>query len=441
MEEGYLDRIVDAELEKRLKLSGAVHIKGPKWCGKTYTGTKFSKSVLEVTPPVRRMIVASLDTNSTSFLNGETPRLIDEWQEVPEIWDMVRFEVDHRHKPGQFILAGSTVPPSDSMSHSGVGRISTLRMRTMSLLESKESNGLVSLKGLFDGDKVDAMSELNFDSIVHAVVRGGWPEAVASEPLEDPGYYARDYYDTVVKEDMSRFLYKRVKARNESENGTESEDGREYDATVSKIFDRLLKSLSRNIGTTATQASILAEVNSDRYSISENTLKKYLVALEKMFITENLEAWNTHLRSKTRLTKSSKWFFVDPSVAAAALGYGEDQLKMDLNAFGFYFESMCLRDVRVYAEQNSGEVFYFQNTNGYEVDFIVELRDGRWGAFEVKLGMGEFDKAAENLLKLRDVIDTKKKGEPAFLAILTGVPIGYTRADGIHVVPIGCLGP
>ena len=434
----YLPRIVDKELEKGLSLMGAVHIEGPKWCGKTRTAMQRCNSSFEIVGSRRRALVeTAIETDSTAFLAGDTPRLIDEWQEVPEVWDVVRFEVDHRGAPGQFVLTGSSVPPIGSTLHSGAGRISSLRMRTMSLFESGESDGSASLEGLFEGGRTDCLASMNLDGLVHAIVRGGWPEAVVREPFEDAGFYAREYLGAVCSRDMSSFLYKSVL----SDAGAEGDGADEYDEGVAVVADRLMAAIARNLSTSASVTSIYRDVSSQRVSVSENTLRRYVAAMERMFILENLDAWNPHVRSRTRLSRARKWHFSDPSMACAALGVGEARLMEDVNALGFFFESLCLRDLRVYAEGMDGSVYYLRNNNGYEVDFIVELRDGRWGAFEAKLGTSEYDKAAANLLKLREFVDTDRCGEPSFLAILTGAPMGYTRGDGVRVVPLGCLGP
>ena len=429
-----MPRLVDKVISSKLESMGAVLIEGPKWCGKTRSAREASNSALYIRGSTSAgRIKGLIDLESTVFLEGDPPMLIDEWQNVPEIWDVVRFEVDERGEPGQFILTGSAVPPADATMHSGVGRFAVVRMRTMSLFESGESNGSVSLSGLFGGEGVNARSNLTLEALVHAGVRGGWPGVIGGD--SSSARPAEDYLRILVSEDMSRFLYRSIV----NGSGEPSEGPQAYNQRVHDIAFRTVQSISRNLATAASAKSICRDVNARENLVSEPTLAKYLGALDRLFVTENLEAWNPHVRSRTRLRKARKWHFTDPSLAAAALGAGEADLLRDYNALGFFFESMCLRDLRAYLDPVGGRVSYLANNNGYEVDFILELPDGRWAGVEAKLGDSEFDRAAENLLKLGEFVDTGRLGEPAFLAILTAMPYGYTRPDGVHVVPLGCL--
>ena len=427
----YLPRVVDGILNNKLSKSGAVLIEGPKWVGKTRSAENVCRSAFYIEGYEQAERIRGALSGDSYVLKGDIPRLIDEWQVVPAIWDKVRFAVDHRDGPGQFVLTGSSVPLEEATLHSGAGRFAIVKMRTMSLFESKESNGTISLRDLFDGTAQDSMTDLTLDGIAHAMVRGGWPKAVTEDNGSDPGYYVKEYLNIVMGSDMNRMLY------NSLSEGEET--GRKREGKVRLVTDRIIRSISRNISTSVNYRTILRDVNAQDSLISEPTLRKYILVLERMFILENLEAWNNHIRSRTTLVKSAKWNFTDPSIAAAALSIGEEKLLRDFESMGLLFESMCLRDVRIYSEPLGAEVFYLRNDNGYEVDFIVQSSDGRWGAFEVKLGDSQYDDAARNLLKLREFVDTSKCGEPSFLAILTGMPYGYTRDDGIKVVPIGCL--
>lgn len=439
MAENYIPRLSDNIIAKKLKKSDVVLIEGSKWSGKTRTAEEFCKSAFYIQgEPQIKALTAAIESGSTTFLQGDTPRLIDEWQDVPSTWDIIRFEVDHRHEPGQFILTGSSVPRMDSTRHSGAGRIASVTQRTMSLFESGESNGTISLKGLFEGDCVDASTDLTMDGIVHAIVRGGWPIAVVrdSEDDDDPGYYATEYLDAIYR-DMSRLLYGEV--ADDAEVGKRNHRNTPRDETVAMITRRLMASISRNLATSTSFNTIKNDVNAGSELASSPTLTKYKGALERLFILENLTAWNTHVRSSASLKVASKWHFTDPSLAVAALNLGVQNLMNDYNALGFFFESMCLRDLRVYVASLGGDVHHLRVNENYEVDFIVSLRDGRWGAVEVKFGSFDYDRAAENLLNIGKYVDLEKVGEPSFRAILTGMPLGYTRKDGVHVVPVGCL--
>ncbi len=440
----YAPRIIDKILESELKISGAVIVDGPRWCGKTRTSEEHCRSAFYIKGASQiSMLKIAIASNPDFILQGDTPRLIDEWQNLPELWDLLKFEVDHRPEQGQFLLTGSSKPPEGSAVHSGAGRISTVSMRTMSLFESGESNGTVSLRGLFDGGSVGAVSDLTLDGIAYAIVRGGWPIAVLGDP-ESASKYVRRYIESIVKRDMSGILYGEIPDDDDSSEydheGKDKSGSKKRRLNAIKVTKRLIASIARNQGMTTPVTTLLKDVNAQGKIVSEPTLRKHIYALESLFILDNVEAWNPHLRSRTALVSTPKWYFTDPSIAADALGSSEFRMLNERESMGFLFESLCLRDIRVYSQVLEGEVKYIRTEDSFEVDFIVELHDGRWGAFEVKLGSDDFDKGAANLLKLRDsVIDRSRMGDPSFLAILTAMPIGYTRPDGVHIVPIGCL--
>lgn len=421
MENKYLKRIADRVLQDRLAASGAVLIEGPKWCGKTRTALENSKSHLFMQDPDKAIsYLKAADTKPSLLLKGDTPRLLDEWQTAPVLWDAVRFMVDQRGKSGQFILTGSAVPKDNVVQHTGTGRISRLLMRPMSLYESMESNGSVSLKALFDGEtEIDNFSTLTIEQITFAIVRGGWPASIGkSEKIALR--HAIDYVEAIINADVSRV------------------DGIEKNPVRVRA---LLRSLSRNISTLATIRTIHDDIamGDAEESISEKTISQYLGALDRIFVTENLPAWNPALRSKTAIRTSPKRQFVDPSIAAAVMRLTPSRLLEDFNYFGFLFESLCDRDLRIYAEAIDGQVFHYRDASGLEADAVIALNDGRWAAVEVKLGSKEIEDAAVHLLELKNKVNTEKMQEPSFLMILTGTEIAYRREDGVYVVPLGCL--
>lgn len=421
MQRKYMKRIADGILKERLECSGAVLIEGPKWCGKTRTATQASKSQLYMQDPDKQVsYLKAADTKPSLLLNGDTPRLLDEWQTAPVLWDAVRFAVDRRGELGQFILTGSAVPVDNAVQHTGTGRISRMMMRPMSLYESGESNGSVSLKDLFDGGTdIEGFSNLTIEQIAFAITRGGWPASVG-ENEKVALRHAIDYVEAVINADVSRV------------------DGVEKNPVRVRA---LLRSLSRNISTMATIKTIYDDIamgDADE-RISEKTISQYLNALDRIFVTENLPAWNPALRSKTAIRTSPKRQFSDPSIATAVMRLTPERLLEDFNYFGFLFESLCDRDLRVYAEAIDGQVFHYRDASGLESDAVICLNDGRWAAVEVKLGSKEIEEAAEHLLKLKDRVNTEKMREPSFLMILTGTEIAYRRDDGVYVVPIGCL--
>lgn len=400
--------------------SGAVLLEGPKWCGKTSTAAQAAHSVLYMQDPDSRTAnLALADTKPSLLLVGQVPRLIDEWQMAPVLWDAVRFEVDRRGELGQFILTGSAVPVDNATAHTGTGRISRLKMRTMSLFESGESTGSVSLAALFDGtqDSEGFRSELQIDELAWILCRGGWP---ASLKVQGPAALrmAADYVESIINHDISEL------------------DG------VSKNPDRvrsLLRSLARNTSTTANYQTIIDDLEANDQSLSSTTVSSYFNALRRIFVVENLPAWMPSIRSKTAIRTSEKRHFVDPSIATAALRMQPSALLKDFETFGLLFESLCTRDIRVYAQSIDGDVFHFRDKTGLEADLIVRLRDGRWGAIEVKLGQRQIEEAAKNLLALKARIDSERMGESSFLMVLTGGEYAYQRPDGIWVVPLACL--
>lgn len=421
MKRKYLPRIADKLLRERLGSSGAVLVEGPKWCGKTWTATQVSQSQLYLQDPdMQASYLRAADTKPSLLLKGETPRLLDEWQTAPVLWDAVRFAVDQRGEAGQFILTGSAVPKDDVVQHTGTGRISRLMMRPMSLFESQESNGSVSLKDLFDGTtEIDSFSQLTIERIAFAIVRGGWPASIG-DTEKNAMRHAIDYVEAIINTDVSRV------------DGIERNPAR---------VRALLRSLSRNISTLATIKTIHDDIamGSGDESVSEKTISQYLNALSRIFVTEDLPAWNPALRSKTAVRTSPKRQFIDPSIAGAVLRLTPERLLDDFRYFGFLFESLCDRDLRVYAEAIDGQVFHYRDAAGLESDAVVCLNDGRWAAIEVKLGAKEIEEAAKHLLMLKEKVDADKMREPSFLMILTGTEIAYRRDDGVFVVPLGCL--
>lgn len=415
----YLPRLCDIELQKALESSGAVLIEGAKWCGKTRTASHVAKSTLYMQDPdYATSYQATADAKPSLLLQGESPRLIDEWQMAPVLWDAVRFEVDKRGEVGQFILTGSAVPSDNVTAHTGTGRISRMLMRPMSLYESSESNGTVSLADLFAGKHdLAATSTLTIEQIAFALCRGGWPASITLNS-QAALRMSMDYIEAVINHDVSRV------------------------DNVDKNPDRvrtLLRSLARNISTMASNSTIRTDMEATDDAISDKTISSYLNALRRIYVVEDLPAWSPSLRSKTTIRTSPKRHFVDPSIATAIMRINPERILKDFETFGFLFESLCTRDMRIYAQVNDGDVFHYRDKSELEADLIVSLRDGRWGAIEVKLGNKQTEIAAENLLKLKNKINIQKMGEPAFLMVITGGQFAYRREDGVLVVPLGCL--
>jgi predicted AAA+ superfamily ATPase len=414
----YISRISDKLIESLLESTGAVLVEGPKWCGKTQSSLQIAKSTIYMQDPDEGpAYMAMADTKPSLLLEGNTPLLIDEWQMAPVLWDAVRFAVDKRGLMGQFILTGSATPKDDETAHSGTGRIARMCMRPMSLFESKESNGKVSLNDLFNGDtEVGVKSTLTIEQIANAICRGGWPAAVVSR--KESIRTAINYLDAVINMDIQRV------------------DGVEKDPERARV---LLQSLARNISTLATSKTIMGDMQVNEASITTKTLNSYLNALRRLFVIEDVPAWQPSLRSKTAIRTSQKRQFVDPSIATAVLRTNAKGILRDFETFGFLFESLCTRDLRVYAQANDGGVFHYRDKSELEADLIIKLHDGRWAAVEVKLGVKQIDEAADNLLKLSNKVDAEKMNPPSFLMVLTGGQVAYRRPDGVLVVPIGCL--
>ena len=419
----YKKRIADKILEKKLKGKGAVLIQGPKWCGKTTTAEQISNSILYMAKPEDKSQNLTLaDINPSLLLEGDTPRLIDEWQIAPKLWDAIRFEIDHRHEEGQFILTGSSVPANmDDVTHTGTGRFAWLLMRPMSLYESGESNGSISLEDLFKTpENISGINKLELNDIAYLTCRGGWPRSTFMEKdiaLEQ----AFDYYDAIVQSDISRV-----------DNITRNPER----------VKKLMKSYAKNLGTQASNETLRNDIiANDSFSLDTDTVLSYINALKKIFVIEESPAWNPNLRSKTAIRSSDTRYFVDPSIAAATLGIGPNDLIKDLNTFGLLFECLCIRDLRVYAESINGNVYHYRDANDLECDAVIHLRNGAYGLIEIKLGGDHLiEEGAKNLKKLQDKIDTDKMSNPSFLMVLTATgKYAYRREDGVYVVPIGCL--
>lgn len=420
----YRPRIADKMLSRRLRGVGAVLIQGPKWCGKTTTAEQQAASVVYMDDPeYMEQNIELANLSPRKILTGATPRLIDEWQLAPQLWDAARFEVDHRDDAGQFIFTGSAVPAdTDRIHHSGTGRFAWLTMRTMSLFESGESSGEVSLKDMFLNPdfEIFGTNALDIDSVAWLICRGGWPRAttIDKEVALDMAYR---YYEAVVNNDISRV------------------DNVRRDAERTK---RILRSLARNQCAQVSVNTICADIEgNDSVSANRITVSSYIEALKKMFVLENSPAWNPNLRSRTAIRSSDTLYFSDPSIGVAALGVGPNDLINDLNTMGLFFESMCVRDLRVYADALDGTVYHYRDSNGLECDAVLHLRDGSYGLIEIKLG-GEknIEDAAENLKLLSSKIDTSKTKAPSFLMVLTGTSkYALRRQDGVYVVPVGCL--
>jgi hypothetical protein len=419
----YRDRIVDEKLRDKLDAKGAVVIEGPKWCGKTTTALQLAGSILRMDEPGNRDAnIQMAEIDPSRLLDGETPRLIDEWQIAPKIWDAVRYEVDMRDEEGQFILTGSAVPvETKEITHSGTGRFTWLTMRTMSLYESGESTGEVSLENLFSQpEQISGRNELDIDKLAYLICRGGWPRAIRMKEKAALSQ-ATDYYDAVVRSDINRA------------------DGITKNPERVK---RLMKSFARNQGGQVSNTLFRDDIlTNDTEGLNEDTIASYINALKKIYVVEDMPAWNPNLRSKTAIRSSDTRYYVDPSIAAAALGAGPKDLTNDLNTMGLLFETMCVRDLRVYAEALGGEVLHYRDKSGLECDTVIHLRNGSYGLAEIKLGGSRLiEEGAANLKSLAGKIDTTKMKEPSFLMIVVGTgEFAYRREDGIYIVPAGCL--
>jgi uncharacterized protein len=415
----YRSRLADAELADRLQSAGAVVVEGPKACGKTATARQAAAS--EVLLDVDENARATVAVNPALVLDGPVPRLIDEWQIEPRVWDHIRRAVDERGRPGQFILAGSAVPADDATRHTGAGRFSRLRMRPMSLFESGVATGSVSLAGLLGGDPSESPdSGLTIGDLAEEIARGGWP-GLRDQPIARVQQGVRDYLDEIRRTDINAV------------------DGIRRDP---ERVGRLVRSLARNVATQVAASTLAADTDGADGPLKKHTVGDYLAALERVFIVEDQPAWTPHLRSRYALRRAAKRHFVDPSLAVAALRAGPATLLRDLNLLGLLFESLVVRDLRVYAQASDGRVLQYRDSDDLEVDAIVETGDGRWAAFEVKLGGDKLiDEGADSLKAFSKRVDGEKTGEPAALGIIVAGGYGYVREDGIQVVPIGALGP
>ena len=419
----YKQRISDRILKRKVLGKGAVLIEGPKWCGKTTTAKQLAKSVLDLgDSSVLRQSVQLIELSPKTLLEGKTPRLIDEWQALPPIWDSIRSEVDNRGEPSQFILTGSSVlPKADETIHSGTGRYAYIKMRPMSLYESGESNGKVSLADLFDGQPFETQTnDLTIDDITYLTCRGGWPWAtlISKEVALDQAF---DYVDSVVNKDIQRV------------------DGVKRSPERAKL---LLRSYARNISQQVPLSTIRKDMlANDSSTLDEDTVTDYIKALKKLFVIEDLEAWNPNLRSKAAIRTTDTRHFVDPSIGTASLGLGPKDLINDLKSFGFFFEDMVVRDLRVYAEALDGKLYHYRDSTGLECDTVLHRRNGSYALMEVKLGGKDLiDEGAANMLKLSKSIDTDRMPAPSFMAVIIGVgQYAYQREDGVYVIPIGCL--
>ena len=414
----YKKRILDDILKDTLSYRGAVLLEGAKWSGKTTSASQIASSIVRMSDdePFENYI----NGNTGPLLEGATPRLIDEWQLAPRLWDKVRNEVDRRSQFGQFILTGSSVSADrNKIKHTGTGRISRILMRTMSLYESEDSNGKVSLSSLFDGqDDISATNDIDTDRLAFLCSRGGWPESLMMSERHALKS-AEDLYKTTINSDIVR---EGKMARN------------------AEKVDSFMRSYARNQGTQATNAVLAGDMVSGN-PIDPDTVASYINALENIFIVENMPAWNPNLRSKTAVRTSPTRYFSDPSIAVQALGAGPAALIKDARTFGFIFETMCMRDLRVYADALDGKVYHYRDKTELECDAVIVLRDGRYGLVEIKLG-GEtrIEEGANNLKKLKDRLDTDTMNSPSFLMVLTGTTkYAYKRTDGVFVVPLGCL--
>ncbi len=427
----YLERIADKHLKERLNAMGAVLIEGPKWCGKTTTAEQQAGSVLRLQDPDNREdYLATAAVKPSNLLTGETPRLLDEWQDAPVLWDAVRTMCDKRGEPGQFILTGSNTVDEKKIHHSGTGRISRMQMSPMSLWESKESNGSVSLQELFDNprNEVETVSKMSINDLIFSASRGGWPASLDATDRNAKLMIAKDYVQSVCKTDISRVDGVR---RNE------------------KLAMQILRSYARNISTVAKATTMLADVTAgDKMECSRSTFDDYVSALEKLFVIQDIDAWCPAIRSKTSIQCCPKRGFCDPSVAIAVLGLTPESLQTQLKTFGFIFEQMCIRDLKAYSYGFFSSVGYYRDRYGLESDVVLHLGDGRYALIECKLGSNEIEEGARHLIQIHNLIVEHNKTEkqvpirePDLKIILTGGQYGYTRKDGVHVIPISCLRP
>ena len=424
----YLPRYTDKELEEALEYIGAVLITGPKWCGKTTTAKQHCNSIKELQHPVYGESYLKLaDTNPIELLKGEKPMLIDEWQMAPELWNAVRYLVDESDEDGLYVLTGSTIVDESKITHTGAGRIKRIVMRPMSLYESGESNGKISLLDLFNDENLNIdgiTSDLTIPDLIFAACRGGWPESLNKKTKTQQLAIVSDYIDIICTSDVSEV------------------DGVKRSP---KRVKSILRSYSRNISTSVNKKTLIADIKTEYGDISMPTYNSYIDALERLYVIQDIPAWSPNIRSANTIRKANKKEFIDPSIAVACLNLTPEELLKDFVTFGFIFENLCIRDLLVYSSSVGGEVLYYNDHSGLEADCVIYLDDGRYALIEFKLGNKEIDKGAKNLLKLKDLVKESVRDkkidldEPSFLAVITGGEMAYTRADGVKVIPIGCL--
>ena len=415
----YLPRVVDSEIDELMEIMGAVLIEGCKWCGKSTTGSYHAKSIIEFQNPDKKQEYDEIkNTKPSLFLKGEKPRMFDEWQMYPVVWDSIRTDVDHSRLKGQYILTGSAKPSEGQIMHTETGRISRVLMRPMSLFESGESTGEVSFNDILEGKDISGVSNLSLEDIASIIIRGGWPASI--EVKSDAKYrFAQEYVKSLIHEE--------VKKVDNVERNPEK-------------MRNVLRSLARNISTPVSNTTLENNVkNSFDDYISRPTLADYLNTLEKLFVIEDVNVTNLNFRSKYAIRTRPKKYFVDPSIATAILEMKPNDLIKDLNTFGFMFESLCIRDLKIYTQHYDGDITFYRDEKDFEIDAILRTSSGKWGAIEIKLGAGYIDLAANNLLKFKNRVDIKKCGEPSFLVVLTGANYSYKRDDGVYVVSIGTL--
>ena len=420
--EQYKKRIIDETIETYLKISGAICIEGPKWCGKTWTSAFHSKSEFLVGDPYNAFSNRQLaELNPSLVLQGETPRLIDEWQEVPSLWDATRAEVDSRNKKGQIILTGSSTPKTKGILHSGAGRITRLRMNTMSLFESGDSTGAISLQDLCNGNLHDQMvEEASLSQLAYLIVRGGWPANIGSD-IHTAHLMPKSYMTSVISTDLNKL-----------------DDGVEYSAHKAEL---LLRSLARNECTCASDLSLLNDIGeTENESLGRNTVTKYLESLNRLFLFNNQKPFSPSFRSSLRVKQMEKRHFSDPAMACALLNLTSTKLLQDLNTFGFLFESLVERDLDIYSQSFGGKLFHYQDYKNNEMDAVIELEDGEWCAFEIKLGAKRIEEGAKNLIKVSSEIAKSGGKPPKIQCVICGLSnAAYRRADGVYVVPITAL--
>lgn len=428
MAQDYIKRICDDELALKLEAFGAIHIVGPKWCGKTTTAKQFAKSYIEMQDPDKRnMYLETAKVKPSNLLVGDNPRLIDEWQIAPNLWDAVRVSVDKRNEDGLYILTGSNSIDKTEIMHTGTGRIDTLTMYPMSLYETGESNGTVSLFDVFNNGnalKDGCESNLSIDDLVFAACRGGWPSSILKKSDKAKLLVAQSYFDGLCREDMSNI------------------DGVKRNETISRL---LLRSYARNISTTASNQSIIKDIRANS-NIADSTFYDYVDVLKKLFVIQDVGAWCPAIRSKSAIQATTKKEFVDPSLVVAALGVNPDYFNLDLKTFGFIFETLCIRDLKIYSAAHGGKVSYYRDRYGLEADCVLHLRDGRYALIEFKLGSADIDEGAKHLVEIENLVNVYNEKEtqaklrlPDLKIVITGTQYGYKRSDGVFVIPIGCL--